>query len=125
MKHLRSEADRQRTVHRERSNVMSSTATAQHIHQPVDRTAGVVSAAVIGLALVTLVGIVGTTRIRDEGVALQFDPSVGQRSHLVREYGADAARDPSGALHPHVLRENVGATAGALFDHVVRENDAD
>ena len=103
---------------------MSSTATAQHIHQPGDRTAGVVSAAVIGLALVTLVGIVGTTRIRDQVVALQFDPSVGQRGHLVREYRADAARDPSGALNAHVLRENVEATAGTLFDHVVRENDA-
>jgi hypothetical protein len=64
------------------------------------------SAAVIGFALLALIGIAATSMSRDDGVALTFDPTVGQRIHLVREYGADPAHDPSDIVHAHVLREN-------------------
>jgi hypothetical protein len=121
MKHRRGEGDRQRTVGEERSDQMSSIATTPHVRYPVTRSAGVIAAALVGLALAGLIGIAILTLIRDDGPAVQLDPTAAQRIHLVREYG----HDPSGMLQMHVLRENQEAPVGTLFDHVLREAGSD
>ena len=104
---------------------MSATASPQQIRQPITRLAGITRATLIGIALVALTGTVVMTFVRNNGPAVEFDPTGAQRSHLVREYGSAASYDASGALRTHVLRENDAAPAGSLFDHVLRENDSD
>ena len=103
---------------------MSATASPQQIRQPITRPAGVTRAALIGIALVALTGTAVMTFVRDNGSAVEYDPTGAQRSHLVREYGSAASYDASGSLQTHVLRENDAAPAGTLFDHVLRENDS-
>jgi hypothetical protein len=125
MKHRGRAGDRQRIVHEERSNPMSATASPQQIRQPIIRSAGVISAALIGIALVALTGTAVMTFVRENGPAVEFDPTGAQRSHLAREYGSAASYNASGALQTHLLRENHAAPDGILFDHVLRENDSD
>ena len=88
---------------------MSSTATTQHVRQPVAHLGSrVISAAVIGVALVTLIGITVMSFILDDGLRVPFDPTAGQRIHVLRENGSadGAALGPAGALQAHLLREN-------------------
>ena len=103
---------------------MSVTANPQQVGQPITRLAGVINAAVLGIALAALTGI-AVTFVRDNGPAVEIDPTGAERSHLVREYGSAASYDASGSLRTHVLRENFAVPAGTLFDHVLSENDSD
>lgn len=104
---------------------MSVTANPQQVGQPITRLAGVINAAVLGIALAALTGIAAVTFVRDNGPAVEIDPTGAERSHLVREYGSAASYDASHSLRTHVLRENFAVPAGTLFDHVLRENDSD
>ena len=104
---------------------MSAIASPQHVRRPINRLAGVISAALIGIALAVLTGTAAMTFVRDNNPAVEFEPTGAERSHLVREYGSPASYDASGSLRIHVLRENDAAPAGTLFDHVLRENGFD
>ena len=104
---------------------MSATASPHQVRQPTTHLAGVVSTALIGVALVALALVAVMTFVRDNGPAVEFDPTGAQRSHLVREYGSAASYDATGALQIHLRRENDATAAGSLFDHVMRENESD
>ena len=88
---------------------MSSTATTQHVRQPVAHLgSGVIGTVVIGIALVALIGIAVMSLVLDDGSPVQFDPSAAQRIHVLREngFGSVDAAGSAGALHAHLLREN-------------------
>ena len=104
---------------------MSATASPQQVRQPITHLAGVVSAALVGVALAALAWFAVMTFVRANGPAVEFDPIGAQRSHLVREYGSAPSYDATGALQTHLLRENDAAPAGSLFDHVMRENESE
>ena len=104
---------------------MSATASHHQVRQPITHVAGVISAALIGVAIVALAWVAVMTFVPDNGPAVEFDPTGAQRSHLVREYGSAASYDATGALQTHVRRENDATPAGSLFDHVMRENESD
>ena len=109
---------------------MSATVTPSDVRVPVTRFGGLITGAMITIAVAALIGIaVYTFVVRDSGPAAASDPTGAQRIHLMREYGSNAAFDATPALGQHVVRENgagVAPAAGAaLFDHVLRENKAD
>lgn len=77
------------------------------------------------VSLAAIIAVALTAFMRDDGAAVQFDPTWAQRIHFVREHGLAADYDAFGALRTHLLRENAAAPDSTLFDHVLRENQRD
>jgi hypothetical protein len=89
---------------------MSASVTSQEARQPATPFAGVISAAMIAIALAAVIAIaVAAYVLRDTGPAVSFDATDALRTHVVRENGGAApvtAPDAGPAQYDHLLREN-------------------
>jgi hypothetical protein len=89
---------------------MSASVTSQEARQPATPFAGVISAAMIAIALAAVITIaVAAYVLRDTGPAVSFDATNALQTHVLRENGGAlpvAAPDTGPARYDHLLREN-------------------